>query len=230
MIPANSLPRKVRKMQKSSKMSNQPVTKSQVKQMIHSIVNYESEQKYSDLVANSSQNIDWNGIAPFALTDIAQGSSDLTRVGDELIVKKVTWSLLLKYNQTSTITNLANSCNVVRVLIFAWKPFFTDVAPTAAKVLTYTGTYYACHGPLTHDGIDQIKVISDTVHVLDGISQANKLIRGSVKLNHAVHYKNASQSNASNGIYVLLISDAQASVGPYPAVADYVFRVDFHDD
>lgn len=205
------------------------VTKAQVKQMIHSIVDQNMENKYFDTVNNSAANIDWDGSVPFALTNIPQGVTDLNRTGDTLIVKKLSWSALIKYAQVNTTTNLAMSVSVLRLLIFVWKPFFTDVAPTVAKVLTYTGTYYACHGPITHDGIDQITVLYDSVHVLDGISQANKLVRGSVVLNHTVQYKNASTTNSAGGIYALFISDAVSGAGPYPVVADSVFRVDFTD-
>lgn len=205
------------------------VSKQQVKQMIHSIVDQNIEDKYFDTVNNSAASIDWDGSVPFALTNVPQGVTDLNRTGDALKVKKLSWSALIKYSQVNTTLNLAASVSVMRLLIFVWKPFFTDVAPTVAKVLTYTGTYYAAHGPLTHDGIQQITVIHDSVHVLDGISKANKLIRGSVLMNHEVHYKNASTTNSAGGIYALFISDAPAGGGLYPLVADSVFRIDFQD-
>jgi hypothetical protein len=209
--------------------SNQVVTLSKVKQIVHSIVDAEVEDKFFDTLSSSLTPFDYNGNAPIGLTDITQGSSDTARDGDAAVAKRLTWFLFLRYNQTNTTANLAQSINVARLVIFIWKPFFADVAPTVGKVMTYTGTTYSVGAPLSHDAKDQFIVLVDTVVALDGFSKATKILRGSMPLNHKLQWKGGSTTNVSGGIYYFLISDAVTAGGLYPEVRMSSFRVDFQD-
>lgn len=204
--------------------------KREVKVMVKSMISSKKELKYFDVVSGTNSTIDWNGSTPTSITDIPQGVSDTNRIGDGVFPVRLRYSVLFKYNQVNTTTNLANSCSLLRMLIVRWKPFFTDVAPTVAKIMTYTGTFYAVQAPLTNDGIDQFTVLADRRVVLDGISQANVELTGTIKLkNPSIDYKAGSTTNQSNGIYVFFISDAQAASGVYPSVATSAFRTQFTD-
>lgn len=227
VVASKKNPRK--RMASNNSGGNKTVTKALVRQIVHSIVDSESEDKFWDTLNGTSADIDWTGPAPLALSDVVQGSSDTTRVGDLLRVKRVSWSIFLRYNQTNTTTNLSLTGNVVRIVIFAWKPFFGDVAPTNAKIMTYTSTAYAAAGPFTHDGKNQFIVLMDTTVLLDGFSKASRLIKGSVKTNHEIQYKAGSTTNAAGGIYWLCMSDAVASSGLYPSVKWSSFRIDYQD-
>lgn len=197
-----------------------------LKNMVDSKIGQELEKKYFDTFTNSGSNLDWTGLVPISLTDIPQGSSDTSRDGDKIQVTSLEWSFFFKYNGSGT---LSSTENVVRLLIFAWKPFVSDVAPTVGKVLTYTGTYYSAEGPLTHDGRGQFVILLDTCFVLNGINAANMLVKQKLKYSHAIQYKAGSTTNASGGIFFLAISDAQAGVGPYPSLGSYIVRVNFTD-
>jgi len=231
MIPERNIRPKVRRA--TAKAVTLPVaelvTRQQVKQMIHSIVDEELEDKFFDTVLTPNVAVDWFGRVPASITDIPQGLTDLSRIGDSLRVKKLTWSVMVAYNQKNTTTDLASSCSAMRLLIFAWKPFFADVAPTVAKVVTYTGIASACHGPLVHDGKNQSTILVDQVVILDGFTKPQKLFRGSMKLNHKIDFKNASTTNGSNGIYFTVMSDAVAASGTYPYLLNFNFRVDYQD-
>jgi len=198
--------------------------------MIKSAVGHESEDKYLDVVSNTAFSVDYNGIAPFSLSDAAQGVPDTSRIGDTLLAKRLTWAVFVKYNGTSTITDLSLTPNVMRLVIVKWKPFYGDVAPTVSKILTYFGATYAAEAPLSHDGRDQYELISDELITLDGISKACHLFRGSVALNSKVQFKAGSTTNAAGGFYAFLISDAVAGSGVYPSCRHYAFRLDFTDD
>jgi hypothetical protein len=219
----------VSRKKRSSRVSNarsSTVSKSQVKQMIHSTLGNTLEDKYSDIVFNAS-NIDYAGYAPFSLTDMAQGTTDTSRVGDTILAKKLTASVFFTYNATNTTTNLAASQNLMRFVIFVWKPFFADVAPTAAKVFTYTSTAYSAMGPLTHDGIDQLVILHDELFALDGFVNPNRIRRFSIPLNRKIQFKAGSSTNQAGGIYCTFMSNASAA--PFPVVTQGIFRLDFQD-
>jgi len=197
--------------------------------MITSMLSNELEDKYFDTVLNAGFNIDYNGGTPFSLSDVPQGITDTNRTGDSLLAKRLSWAVFVRYNQISTITNLSTSSNVVRLVVFRWKPFYSDVAPTVSKVLTYFGTFYAADAPLSHDGRDQFDLIADQTIVLDGQQKIAHQFRGSVTLNSKVQYKAASTTNQASGYYAFMISDALAGGGVYPNVLHYAFRLDFQD-
>jgi len=206
-----------------------PVTKAQVKQMINSIIAYETEDKYWDVNNGSVQPVDYNGIVCVGLTDIVQGDSDTTRDGDSCIIKRLHFAALARYNQVNTTTNLVTSINVLRMIVFVWKPFFADAPPSAAKILTYTGTVYSPFAGLHHDGRDQFVILFDKTVVLDGFCSPAKMLTCDLKLNHKVHWKSGSTTNISGGIYYFTISNAIAAGGLYPELQQSAFRIDFTD-
>lgn len=199
------------------------VTKAQVKQMIVSRIDREAEDKYFDTVGGGGAAVTYNGTTPFSITDIAQGASDTSRVGDALVAKRLRWRSLATYNLSAT---QSASINILRLVVFVWKPFFADVAPTVAKVMTYTGTQYAAQSYLTHDGIDQIKVLFDQVVVMDSFHRPTHFFQFDIALNHIIQYKAASTTNQSSGIYAFYISDV-ASGGP--VVPSTATRLDYQD-
>jgi len=203
-----------------------PVTKGQVIQMIKSRIDHETEDKYLDTFSGTPGAVNYNGTTPFSLSDVPQGVTDFNRTGDSILAKQLSFRALVSYNQTSTTTNLATSLNVLRLIVFNWKPFYTDVAPTVAKVMTYFGTAYAALGPLTHDGIDQIDVLFDKTIYLNGIDKASDIVKFVIPLNCEICYRSGSTTNQSNGIYAFWMSDV-ASAGPI--VSAFASRLDFTD-
>lgn len=206
------------------------VTKTQVRQMIASAVNKVSEHKFLDNVYATPLAIDYAGYAPFSVSDVPQGTSDTTRVGDQIVPISLEYSFMCYYNIINTTTNLNSSMNYLRILIFRWKPFYADVVPTCAKVFTYTGTKYSAVAPLTHDAINQFDVLLDKSICLDGITHPQKLIKGLIHLKSPIQYKAGSTTNGSGGIYLTFISDAVSAGGTYPAIQYYSVRLNYHDD
>jgi len=205
------------------------ITKGEAKQMIKSLLVRDVEDKYNDVNAGAFGSIDDTGLITGSLTDVVQGITDTNRVGDTILAKRLSWSVFCRYNITNTTTNLAASMNTFRFLIFAWKPFFADVAPTVTKVMMYNLTSYAAAGPIVHDGRGQFILLHDETFCLDGFSKASKVLKGSVKLNHVIQFKNASTTNGAGKIFALYMSDAVTGTGPYPAVISSSYRLDFVD-
>jgi len=217
-MPKNRPSKKVRE-------AEAQMSKAEVKNMIKSIVGQEEEKKYFDTYVNASADIDWLGTV-LPVTSIPQNVTDTGRVGDNVLLKELTYSFYFKFNQNATFTS---SVNVARVIIFSWKPFFASVAPSVTGVLQYNGNYSAAHGPVAHDNKGQYKIHLDKSFVLDGASTDVNLVRGRIKLNQKVQFKAGSTTDCSNGVFVLFISDAAAGVGPYPKIADWIVRLDFKD-
>ena len=222
---ASSSTRRKRSRKKRNEVLNPSgaLNKAVVRQMIQSAIKFNDELKYADYTT-TAQSIDWLGIT-YPLSDIAQGDSDTTRDGDRILVKNLSWSFYFRYNAQA----LATSCNVVRLIIYSWKPFYGDIAPTGTKILVSTGNLYSACGPYVHDGRNQFTVLVDQHCSLDAAGTPAVLISGSRKLDHVIQYKAASTTNASGGLYALVISDAVAASGIYVALAHAVVRLNFTD-
>lgn len=180
------------------------------------------ERKFFETVNASATNIDWNGTI-ISLADIPQGDGDNNRDGDQVLPTSMQYSFFVK-GPTG-----ANVPTVLRMVIFKWKPFYADVAPTPGKVLLYTGTYYSAHAGLVHDGREQFTVVSDEVVVLDDTNVRNTLLRGTAKLSGKIQWKAASTSNGAGSYYVCFMSDSVAAGGVYAILADYAVRINFND-
>jgi hypothetical protein len=188
-----------------------------------------AERKYFDVVSATPFNVDDTGTVPASISNIAQGTSDTTRVGDTVNPFSLEYSLMLKYNNTNTTTNLNVSLNFLRLIIFRWSPFFTDVAPTVGKILTYFTVGYAASAPLVHDGRNQFELLVDRRAILDGATRLYKEMHGTVTLNGPIQYKAGSTTNQSGGIYFLVISDAATGGAVYPSVQYNSFRINYRD-
>lgn len=192
---------------------------------VHNAEMQQAEKKFWDTTNGVTFAVDYSGTAPTALTHVPQGSSDTSRVGDALTVRRLRFTQLTTYNGSAST---ATSINNMRLVIFAWKPFETDVAPTVAKVLTYTTLAYAASAPLTHDGREQFVLLHDSIWTHNNQSHVSKVLNLDIKLNHIVQYKAGSTTNCAGGLYCFWISD-NTGTGNMPFVYNYSSRVDFVD-
>lgn len=99
------------------------------------------------------------------LTVMAQGDTDATRDGDQLMLK----SLQFRYQLNGAITNMSGATPTaatfssrVRFMIIQW---FPPTTPTFANVLD-TGTITAIHAPYDHSSSQKMRVLYDRVHVV----------------------------------------------------------------
>lgn len=194
---------------------------------IKDVIEKQTEAKFADSDVTVSAPIDWTGtILP--LTNVIQNTTDTGRIGDKIKPLSILWNILIQWNGSVTA---GTSINVVRIIIFRWKPFFADVAPTPGKILQLVGQINTPHSPLAHDGRNQFNVIIDKTIVFDVVNSITRVVKGSKKLkgDHFIRYKAASTTNSSNGLYIMYISDAVATVGPFPAVARSIIRINYDD-
>lgn len=201
--------------------------KKEVKKIVKKSLLSLAEKKFGDTVSASATNIDWAGTAIVALTDFAQGDADNnSRDGDQILPTSLQYAITIKYNGSGTPST---ALNVVRVIIFRWKPFFADVAPTVAKIMTYTATGYAAEAPITHDGRKQFNIIVDKLFVTDAVRNPYVLLQGLVPLKKKVQWKAGSQTNVSSGLYMFCMSDADAGGALFPSRQHFAVRVNYND-
>lgn len=159
------------------------------------------ETKYG--FSNSGSTISYSG-ACVSLSDIAQGAGDTARTGDQLNVVR----LYLDYAIFP-----GDATNLVRVIIFQWKPIDTS-APAPSDILQSVGNAYAPLSTYNHDSRFQKHVLYDALHSVDTYHPQikKKVIIKKFKPNR-IQYT-AGTVTGQNKIYLLTISDSAASTHP----------------
>lgn len=172
------------------------------------------ETKYSEFTATAS-GFDFSGVI-YSLTDIAQGATDQTRNGDELLPTSLDIRMQLV---------AGDATQAARFMIVRWLPYTTG-APSITAILQGTGSALAPYQSFYHDQRDQFEVLMDkfikldTYHPTFNVRKRLKLAKKMVK------YTAGSTTNASNKLFVVLISDSGAA--PNPSFSG-VIRTNFSD-
>lgn len=190
--------------------NSQLVTRAQVRTMLNSKLDDRIEDKYF-IVTQASTNIDYSGVTT-VLSNPAQGTTDLTRIGDAIRLKHITIRVGLA---------VGDAYNFVRVIVFKWIPY---TIPIPTSILFNTGTAQAPLGALTHDFQPQYKILSDSCITLTTNDSAKQFII-SIPLKHTCSFYNGGTTPQS-GIYIILISDSGAATHP---TAQFVSKLDFED-
>jgi hypothetical protein len=178
--------------------SNQNLTKRQVRQMIDSKVALISEQKY--LSNNLSFTTDYNGTLT-SQNIIPQGDTDNTRDGD---------SCLLKKTRMAFSVQLADTTNLVRVMMLQWKPYST---PAVSAILFNTGSIVSPLSSLNKDQNQQYTVLYDRVFYLHaGNALDGDVIEVTPSSEHLQFV--AGTTSGTNQLYLLTISDSSAASHP----------------
>lgn len=139
------------------------------------------------------------------LSNIAQGTTDTSRVGDEVAMK----FLRFKY----TVKTEGDRYNLLRVIVFQWYTHSTYRVPTIAEILQSTANSYAIHSPYIHDYRHSFGVLYDKVHrmVYDADNEA-MIVNKKVPLKYAkknIHFE-AGTTDGANKLYLLVVSDSAA--------------------
>lgn len=196
-----------------AKKSGPKTTVPQVKAIVRKAMHAEEEEKYA--IINQSYGVSTT-VGLYVLTNTSQGSSGGTHIGDECRLK----SLWLRYNVT-----VADASNQVRLILFIWKPNLAYAAPAALNILktvTVPNQMTSCYN---EDGEDMYHILYDKVHFVSAVGpvQAGALIKR--KLNLKMDFATGS-SNASNNVYLLLVSDSGAVSDP---TVNFTSRIAFTD-
>lgn len=165
------------------------------------------------------------------LSPIAQGNSNITRVGNMVELKSIESRIHLITNAASFA--LMDIFNFVRVIVFQWKdnvvPVATDLLLNGSSGVVDVGSLY------NHDNRNQFKIVSDNLMRImgDGVNgSTSKLIDARHNMSFGkgilskLEWVGNSVTNGYNQLYILLVSDSSAT--PHPLV--YItFKLIFKD-
>jgi len=188
------------------------VTKRQVEQMIRG----EQEIKFLDVVNSTTASY---GGTVIALSDMGQGTTNVTRIGNKIMPRKLSFRATLR---------AADSYNVVRTIIFRWNQRFSTDPPDSSDVLELVNSTNAVNSPLTFNLSAEYKVLYDNVEVLVLSTSTNTAyLKVDLTLKQKeISYFGSSSTDVLDGMYVLFISDS--SVTTHPSI-DYYSRLRFTD-
>lgn len=146
----------------------------------------------------------YNAFTPFQITNIAQGNTDTSRIGDT--AKPISIRLAI------TISRYIDTR--VRVLVFHWKPDTAISTPTLSQVLENT-TYYA-ESEYKRDTEKDYKILHDKSYLLDSASRPNVIGDWESKLRIGKMQFNAGATTGHGHIYIAIFSnDAYANGGSF---------------
>jgi hypothetical protein len=150
------------------------------------------------------------------MTDVASGWSSTTRIGNTITIKK----FILKVNFVH-----ADATNLLRVVVFVWKPNTISDVPIDNEVLTDTTNGVSIRTLLIPDKPSRFKVLADKVLSVDTYNpQANWELN--LNMDHKVQC-NSGATTGSEHIFILAVSDSSAATHPnYSYECDVYFTDD----
>jgi len=152
------------------------------------------------LASSAGIPIDWDGLVSQSLITPSQGNADQDRDGDRIRLK----SLEMRGEVV-----VASSTNVLRIIVFKWKPDTSQDVPTPAKILEgfYVGQPLAPFSPYRFDKShrNKFQVLADRTITVDQTDILKTFIIKK-KLSGNVNF-NPGGSQGSNQLFVLCISD-----------------------
>lgn len=174
-----------------------------------------AEYKYIDTVTTVSP-VANTGTVTY-LSGIAQGVTDITRIGNKILFKDIMWRMQASINDTALTSAL-------RIIVFSARQV-NGVLPTVAEVLQTVSQL----APLNRDNTKQYVIIKDYLWSLNFANDSEtKIVKGYHVLNYHANYDGATAAIGDaeeNHLFMLCISD-DATNGP---VFTFDCRIKFYD-
>lgn len=153
------------------------------------------------------------------LTTIPQGTTDITRIGDQIKLKRLQMTFNL---------GAGDPTNIIRILIFQWN---LTTTPTDAEVFEDTSSVVGqLAGTVCRDSIHgrKLTVLRDLKVALNNVNYPNKYFSVNVPLRRCrkVAYVGGSSTVAVGNIYMMYMSDSSVVVHP---VIQAGWTIDFVD-
>jgi len=161
------------------------------------------EGKYRAFRATVATDIRWDVPLLFALSDVPQGNTDITRIGDKLTPTSLEVNYLLQVSQGAT-TNVGS----IRVTVFRWHPYYDTETPALGNIFSATGDVAAYQSPINHDDRNQFNILYDKIINLNSKAKPQRQISFKMSLaNKPCSYRAGSTTAVSEGIYTFFTSD-----------------------
>lgn len=206
-----------RKYRKKKRMGKALATKKYVTRLLRRTI----ETKYHD--ASYDNAVTASGtIVAVPLTAIPLGTTDYERIGDKTTIRSI------KIRLQFTIAT-GDAYNMLRLIIFQWYPNSSQVTPVVSNILaSIMGSSDSYLSFYVHDLQNQYHVLYDKTMYVDNVRNQQYTLIKKLKLKYAKKTLNflAGTTEASNHVYVLLLSDSTAATHPE---VSYFTRV-WYDD
>jgi len=192
---------------KSKSKETKVVSKSEVKQIVKSLLKEVQELKIF-VSQNTGISIDFGGTVT-DLSAVTQGDTDVSRDGDR--IQLVEWSF-------RWVAQVADTYNLVRLILFQWIPDSNSVTPTVTNVIQTNGTV---NGPISYKSIDFVKDVYVLYDKLVFVDTYHPIVPNHVVIKkfHDRQMQFTGATSRTNGLYMLTISDSAAAT--HPAVQYY---------
>lgn len=171
-----------------------------------------AEKKFFQ-VTGTSVAIDENG-GVVNISDISQGDTDITRDGDQLLVRSI---------ELACSFVVADATNLMRLLVVQWMP---QGVPALSDVITSTGGPLACLAPYLHDTRYQFRVLYDKRVAVDTYNPIKIIHKRLIRIPIRKIQYVAGTNVGNNKIYAMFISDSAAVSHP---TVNYQFKLNFSD-
>ena len=195
-----------------------PGSKQGLKKMVSSVVKKAIQAKVEHKHLTVTLNTSASTTPTYGLlSTIGQGTTDILRIGDEIRPYRLKGGYLLA---------VADTTNIVRVIIFSWKQNST---PADSTVFDDSGNVHGLLiGPFSRDTMNgrMMVVHYDKTHALSGVSSPNQRHHVNIALRSKINFVGGSSTASFNGLYICYVSDSSAVTHP---VIQYTFDLDFTD-
>jgi len=209
------------------KSSSAPVTKQQVRQMIRS-ERGRDEIKY--VTTGITLTFASATLQITSVSDIAQGTTDITRIGDKLRPKALSLKLSIVRNPLTS-----NIVEFVRVCVIQWHPQFSLQPPTATT-LFLNDPATATITPFSEwivDGRSAFVVLFDKLFTMTGLTATTEgalaYFTNVRTTNTPIEFINASATDALHKYYVLYICQTLNVANTTPPTIVLRTKLDFDD-
>lgn len=180
---------------------------------ILNVINQYAEKKYYDIINTSAGPLAWSdGGNIFDITSIPQGTTDITRIGDKIMLN----SIEIRYMLQSTFSaNPTIYDQFYRLILFKW---YDDSGPTTEDILETSATAIGIISVYDHDRKPKRKILLDEMVSATITKEFTTFRNTAIHKNFFVDLKKrsrrirevafeASTVNGIGKIYMLIISN-----------------------
>lgn len=197
-----------------AKNNSKNVSKQEVVQIVKSMVHQDDELKWvynRSTITNVSTSTAYFNVT----SQVAQGTTALTRVGSRIKAK---------YLKLRISTVVGDATNILRFIVFRWRPSTTVDVPQDSEIFDGGSTVVWLSTFLNYKP-SRFQILWDHVFLLDTYHMT-KFLEKKILLNSDVQY-DIGQTSGQDHIYCAYVSDSGA--GPHPTI-DFSSQFGFIDD
>lgn len=187
-----------------------------------------TEAKYFDIETNGiAYNPGTNDSIIDLTQPIAQGVTDVTRIGNSILARNISTKIMLQF--TPSVAGPLSG--FARVILICWKENLQINAPTVAKLFEYPTLFTSA---FNKDYTDQFVVLKDKVIPMNAMAavataQAAHFLKVFKKLEHHMRFDGAGTANGTQN-HLFLIIRGSATVSSNPITWRQYSRLNFTDN